>query len=397
MNIAHDMELWVATANSRRAKTWKNKKVVWSWLVERMSATTRTSETVAEYKAMSRDDQSRVKDTGAFVGGYCNKGSRSNIRFRSVLALDADFAAPGLWDAWLLQYGAASVLYSTHKHTPEAPRLRLVVLLSRNVSPDEYQAIGRRVAADLGIDQFDDSTYQPQRCMFWPSTSRDGEFVFEYQDAAPLDVNAVLATYQDWTDMSAWPMSSRVAEIAKKAASKQADPLAKSGLVGAFCRAYGIAAAVEKFIPEVYVPCDDPGRYTYAHGSTAAGVVVYEDKFVFSHHATDPASGSLCNAWDMVRLQLFGEQDENCEPGTAVSKRPSWKAMMELASADDEVKAQLLADRNEEIAAAFDSTPADGEENWTAQLRFTKDGSISSTIQNVVIIVYITPATPLSI
>lgn len=386
MNIAHDMELWVATANSRRAKTWKNKKVAWSWLVERMSATTRTSETLAEYKAMSRDDQSRIKDTGAFVGGYCNKGSRSNIRFRSVLALDADFADPGLWDSWLLQYGAASVLYSTHKHTPDAPRLRLVVLLSRNVSPDEYQAIGRRVAADLGIDQFDDSTYQPQRCMFWPSTSRDGKFVFEYQDAAPLDVDTVLATYQDWTDMSAWPMSSRVAEIAKKSASKQADPLAKGGLVGAFCRAYGIAAAVEKFIPEVYVPCDDPGRYTYAHGSTAAGVVVYEDKFVFSHHATDPASGSLCNAWDMVRLQLFGEQDENCEPGTAISKRPSWKAMTELAAADDGVKAQLLADRNEEIMAAFDSTPADGEENWTAQLRFTKDGSISSTIQNVVII-----------
>lgn len=386
MNVAHDKELEVATANSRRAKSWKNKKVAWSWLLERMSITTRTAETLAEYRAMGRDEQSQIKDTGAFVGGYCNNGSRSDIRFRSVLALDADFAQEGLWDDWGVLYGAAAAVYSTHKHTPEKPRLRLVVPLSRNVTPDEYQAIGRRVAADLGIDQFDDSTYQPQRCMFWPSTSSDGEFVFQYLDGPFLDADAVLATYHDWKDMSAWPMSSRVAEIAKKAASKQADPLTKGGLVGAFCRAYGIAAAVEKFLPEVYVPCSEPGRYTYALGSTAAGVVVYEDKFVFSHHATDPASGALCNAWDMVRLHLFGEQDMDYEPGKPVASRPSWKSMTELAAADDAVKAQILADRNEEVMEAFDSTPAEEEGSWTKKLRFTKDGAVASTIDNVVVI-----------
>lgn len=385
MNLQYDIQLDVAGANSRKAKSWKNKKLMWSELVERMSSTVRTAETVAEYKAMSRDRQGEIKDTGAFVGGYCNKGSRSDIRHRSLLTLDADFADHSLWDDWCMLFGAAAAVYSTHKHTPESPRLRLVIPLSRNVSPDEYQAIGRRVAADLGIDQFDDSTYQPQRCMFWPSTSRDGEFVFEYLDAPVLDADAILSLYVDWHDMTAWPMSSRVSEIVKKAASKQADPLTKSGLVGAFCRAYGIETAIEKFLPGVYTPCDEPGRYTYAQGSTAAGVVVYEDKFTYSFHATDPTSGQLCNAWDLVRIHLYGEQDADCEPKKPIASRPSWAAMSELAMADDGVKSQILADRDAEIMEAFDSTPASAED-WGKRLKVTKDGSIATTIENVVLI-----------
>lgn len=193
----------------------ENQQLAWSAVVERMSETTRTPETVAEYRKMTKDQQADIKDVGAFVGGYCNEGSRSNIRHRSILALDADYAQAGLWDDWCLAYGNAAVIYSTHKHTPENPRLRLVVPLSRNVDPDEFQAIGRRVAADLGIDQFDDTTYQPQRCMFWPSTSRDGDYVFDYLDGPALDADAVLGTYYDWRDISAWPMSSRVSESLK--------------------------------------------------------------------------------------------------------------------------------------------------------------------------------------
>ena len=140
--MKHDKALDVAVGNSRKTKVWKNKPMQWSALLARMEKVTRTAETMAEYKAMSRDRQSEVKDVGGFVGGYCNNGNRSDIRHRSILCLDADFATTGLWDDWILLFGNAGAVYSTHKHTPEKPRLRLVVPLSRNVTPEEYQAVG---------------------------------------------------------------------------------------------------------------------------------------------------------------------------------------------------------------------------------------------------------------
>ena len=41
----------------------------------------------------------------------------------------------------------------------------------------EYPAVARKVAQEIGMDMFDDTTYQPHRLMYWPSTSdrRSGE------------------------------------------------------------------------------------------------------------------------------------------------------------------------------------------------------------------------------
>ena len=383
MNIKHDRALDLALGNNRKTKKWRNGPMMWSALLDRLSVTTRTPEAVAEYKKLSRDEQSRIKDVGGFVGGYCNHGSRSDIRHRSLLCLDADFADADLWADWSLLYGYAAAVYSTHKHTPDKPRLRLVVPLARNVDPDEYQAIGRRVAATLGIDKFDDTSYQPQRMMYWPSTSRDGAYLFDYIDANWLDPDEVLATYHDWRDVSSWPMSSRVADVVKKTAAKQKDPLTKGGLVGAFCRAYSIHEAIEAYIP-TYTPCDEPNRYTYTEGSTAAGVVIYDDKFSFSHHATDPSSGQLCNAWDLVRLHQFHELDADTDPDAAASSRPSYKAMAQLVSEDKRVKAQIVADKMAEAAEDFEVL-AD-EKDWREKLAITEKGVLAQTIDNVVII-----------
>ena len=395
-SLLYNAQLDVALGNNRKTKTWKNQPMQWAELVARMEAVTRTPETVAEYKAMGRDQQSEIKDVGGFVGGYCNNGSRSDVRHRSIVCLDADFATPELWDDWLMFYGNAGAVYSTHKHTPEKPRLRLVIPLGRNVSPDEYQAIGRKVAATLGIDQFDDTSYQPQRMMYWPSASRDGEYVFQYHDGPLLDPDAVLATYHDWRDVSAWPASSRVAEVIKKTASKQKDPLEKPGLIGAFCRAYSIEDAIAEFVP-VYVPAE-AGRYTYTEGSTASGVVTYDGKFSYSHHATDPASMQLCNAWDLVRLHKFAALDDDCAPDAPASSRPSYKAMSEFASADARVKAQIVTDRLAEASSDFaasvdasvdkavDEEVSVADTDWQSRLKITEKGSIASCIENVVVI-----------
>ena len=383
MNLKNDKALDVALGNSRKTKTWKNRPMQWSELLERLAKETRTPETVAEYKAMGRSQQSEIKDVGGFVGGYCNNGSRSDIRFRSILCLDADFADWELWDDWGLLYGNAAAVYSTHKHTQAKPRLRLVVPLARNVTPDEYQAIGRRVADTLGIDKFDDTSYQPQRMMYWPSCSQDGDYYFDSLDADFLDPDQILATYHNWADVSSWPMSSRVAEVVKKTAAKQKDPLTKGGMVGAFCRAYTIREAIEEYVP-AYVPCDEPNRYTYTGGSTAAGVIVYEDKFSYSHHATDPASSQLVNAWDLVRLHRFSDLDADCDPDTPASSRPSYKAMAQMATEDKRVKTQLVADRMAEADGDFEVLP--DETDWRDKLRITEKGALAQTIENVVII-----------
>ena len=342
--------------------------MAWSELLARMEGVTRTPETVAEYKALGRDRQSEIKDVGGFVGGYSNNGRRSDIRHRSILCLDADFASGSLWDDWLWMQGFAAAVYSTHKHTPAKPRLRLVVPLARNVTPEEYQAIGRRVAADLGIDQFDDTSYQPQRMMYWPSASQDAEYVFLYTDGPFLDPDVVLTTYHDWRDVSSWPMSSRVAAVIKKTAAKQKDPLEKGGLVGAFCRAYSIEEAIETFVP-VYQPAE-ADRYTYTEGSTAAGVVIYEDgKFSYSFHGTDPASMQPVNAWDLVRLHLFHDLDADCAPDTPTSSRPSYKAMAKLAAGDKKVSAQLISDRVQEATGDFAEPIEANGTDWKEKLK----------------------------
>ena len=392
--IRHDKTLDIAVGNSRKTKTWKNKTMLWSELLDKLKQVTRTPETMAEYRAMSRNQQSEIKDVGGFVGGYLNEGNRSDVRHRSILCLDADYADADLWPEWELIFNCAAAIYSTHKHTPNKPRLRLVVPLARNVDPDEYQAIGRKVAVLLGIDKFDDTTYQPQRLMYWPSCSQDGEYLFDHLDGALLDPDEVLATYHNWRDVSSWPMSSRVAEVVKPTAPQQKDPTEKGGIVGAFCRTYTITEAIEAFIP-TYVPCDEPNRYTYTEGSTAAGVVVYDDKWSYSHHATDPASGQLVNAWDLVRLHKYGQLDLDCAVDTPTSSRPSYKAMAEQASQDKRVTVQIVADRMAEAREAFAADPTEETEqpteDWRGLLRPTEKGTLAQTIENVATILRYDP------
>ena len=176
--LIHDGEIHICTFPSRMAKSGKNKKPLWSEFLSSLLQTVTTKETIQEYFKMSKDEQDRIKDVGAYVGGWLKEGRRksANLEHRTLLTLDADFAQPDLLDTFDLVYGCAVAVYPTHKHTPEKPRLRFVIPLARAVSAEEYEAIGRRVAYDLGIDQFDDTTYQATRIMYYPSTSSKGIF-----------------------------------------------------------------------------------------------------------------------------------------------------------------------------------------------------------------------------
>lgn len=385
--LTHDGEIHICTFTSRMAKTGKNKTLLWSEFLPTLLRTVTTKETIQEYFKMGKDEQDRIKDVGAYVGGWLKEGRRksANLEHRTLLTLDADFAQPDLLDTFDLVYGCAAAVYPTHKHTPEKPRLRFVIPLSRPVSAEEYEAIGRRVACDLGIDQFDDTTYQATRIMYYPSTASNGEFKPGYRDAPWLDPDLVLAQYPDWRDTSYWPTSSRVDAARSREAKKQGDPLEKPGIVGAFCRCYDIDSAIEKFLPDVYTTCAMPDRYTYAKGSTAAGLVLYDGGlFAYSNHATDPASGKLCNAFDLVRIHLYGDRDEDAAPDTPMSRRPSFLAMSDLAAGDTEVKRLLGRERTDRARADFDGPAPDDtdDEGWLDDLEVDRKGKVLSTIDN---------------
>lgn len=391
INITHDFTLDIATGHSRMSKKWSNRKWQWSQLMERCSQTQRTAETMAEYNRMSKEEQSNVKDVGGFVGGYLSQGVRknANVLYRTVATLDIDYGTENVWDDFTLAFDFAAMLYSTHKHSSDKPRYRLVFPLSRQVSPAEYEPLCRKIAEALGLDLFDDSTYQLPRLFYWPSTSKDAEFVFEYQDGPACNVDEVLAQYVDYTDVSAWPLSSRESHAVAHEIKRAGDPHEKPGVIGAFCRAYSIEEVIETFLADKYEPTAVPDRYTYKLGSVSGGLVCYEGKFAFSHHDTDPASRQLCNAFDLCRIHLFGAQDEG---GRAqdVTRKPSYIAMQDLAGKDSRVRVALARERQQTIDDDFNGVGEEEEpqdDAWKADLEWVQSGERpKNTIKNVVVI-----------
>ncbi|MDR3586875.1 MAG: virulence-associated E family protein [Desulfosporosinus sp.] len=362
-------------------KKWTPREMSWPELRDKLGQPNYTGETVAEYKKMPKPKQDDIKDIGGFVGGKLKDGIRknANVEYRSVLVMDMDYAQPDTWETIIMYNGCALCISGTHKHTPEAPRYRLVAPLSRDVTPDEYMAIAHRFASEIDIEQFDDTSFEPARLMYWGSTSSDGEHVFKYQDGPWLNPDEILAKYEEWTDTSSWPVSSRVGQARKKLAAKQGDPLAKKGALGGFNRAYSIPEAIETFLPDVYAPCETcEDRYTFIGGSTSGGLVLYDnDTFAFSHHGTDPISGKLVNAFDLVRIHKFGALDDGVEEGTSPGKIPSYKAMQDLAVNDGAVKQQLMM---ENMAAALEEFKDD---DWAKGLEYKQDGTLKATIDNI--------------
>lgn len=383
-----DRTLNIAVGKSRTERKWQNKKMTWQQLCDRLSKPTRTQETLAEYKAMSKAERAEVKDVGGFVAGYCENGNRTKVSHRSCLTLDADSVVSDIWESLCDLYGCAACLYSTHSHTPDSPRYRLIVPTDRDMTPDEYQAVSRRVADDLGLDNFDESTHQPSRLMYWGSICRDAVYVFKKATGELLSVDTVLGTYENWRDMSSWPTSSKLPEKINREMKRLQDPFEKSGLIGAFCRAYyPISEAIEAFVP-VYEPCGK-GRYTYTEGTAAAGVVIYEDKYSYSNHATDPASCRLCNAWDLVRIHKFGALDADTPSDRSGANLPSYQAMCALASNDNKVKSVMYDMRRADTAGDFDDDT--DTVDWKSRLKYNSKGALEQTIENAVTILQNAP------
>ncbi len=389
--LEYDGNLSIAIGLNVSSKIWKNTKMTWSNLVQKLSTPVITAETYKRFMNATKEEQSKIKDVGGFVGGFLTNGRRdkTNVLYRQLITLDIDFSHENFWWDFTMLFGCAAVIHSTHKSCPEKPRHRLIIPIDREVSQEEYQAIARKVAGDLNIDLFDQSTFDVNRLMFWPSVSSDAEYYFEYQDGPFLEADYVLGLYNDWHDTSEWPTASDSNDIIRQAIKKQEDPDSKKGIIGVFCRAYSIQSAIETFLSEIYTPAGDE-RYTYVNGSTAAGLITYDDKFAYSHHGTDPAGGRLCNAFDLVRIHKFGHLDTGKEKEDKDKK--SFKAMEEFASKDPFVKKHIAEEKFAEAKFEFaeEATQAMDEEvdnSWVTQLDANTKGEYENSANNLNVII----------
>lgn len=388
--LKYDGPLNIAIGLSVSSKSWKNTNLLWSALVNRLSEPIITAETYKQFISATKEEQSRIKDTGGFVGGYLtnNHRDKTSVLYRQLITLDADFSHENLWWDFTMLFDCAAVIHSTHKSTPKKPRHRLIIPIDREVSQEEYQAISRKVAGDLNIDLFDPSTFDVNRLMFWPSISSDSEYYFEYQDGPFLNADYILSTYNNWQDTTEWPTVSDNKDHILQAVKKQEDPETKKGLIGLFCRAYTIQDVIEKFLADIYEPAGE-NRYTYIQGSAAAGLIVYENKFAYSHHGTDPVSGRLCNAFDLVRIHKFGHLDTGKE--SEDKNKKSFKAMEDFVAKDSTVKRLIAEEKFAEAKFEF-AEEADSEldepldTSWQEALEVNAKGEFENSANNLNII-----------
>ncbi len=375
-------ELDISLGKHRADTNWKTEYWSWGEIVERLRKVRRTAETMAAYDKMGIPQKGKAKDGPSFVGGLIRGGRRKkeNIDTRSLITLDADFADDGfLFTCELVLGGTTYAVYSTHSHRPHKPKYRLIVPCSRPVSPDEYAAVSRKLADQIGMTTFDKTTFDIHRLMYWPSCSKDAEPVLEVGEGNALDVDGLLDQYEDWQDVAAWPRHPEEARALRTAATKAQDPREKQGTIGLFCRAFSIEEGIDLFLSDIYTTGTMPDRYTYTHGSSANGLEIYPDQdLAYSHQDSDPvADGRTYNLFDLIRVHKFGHLDERVKEHTPDAKKPSHMAMAHWVIQKPEVKRLALAERHadfDEMAGFFDEipdeedTPETSNESWEDKL-----------------------------
>lgn len=411
-----NMPVKIAVAGSARAEVWNNVVVTLQELFERFKNPVRDNITMEEFKALPKtaakgDCQGKRKDVGGFVGGHLLNGKRCKgmVQTRSLITLDVDYGMPGVIDTLELMIGKFCIVYSTRKHTPEQPRLRLIFPVAREMSEDEYPAICRQLFADIGIEMFDTTSDQANRLFFYPSVCSDGEYICRIIEGELINPDEYLGRYSDWRNVDEYPRRADEKELTKSHGRQlKADPTLRNDEIGLFCRTYSISEAIGKFLPEVYEETGSSDRFTYKEGTSAGGLVCYDDKFAYSHHDTDPCSGKLCNAWELVRAHLYGAFDTEEDLKKPPMKRSSNRMMLEMARKDANIKMQ--AEAEDDIAynlelEALNKTDICNEDcimeegigavdveapkpqtrrNWSYMLSRTKDGHIEKTLGNFV-------------
>ncbi len=397
--MQNDKKLKISIAQNRKSLKWITEEILWSDFLKKISNPVRSNETYEQFMKLKKSQQDELKDVGGFVAGELknNRRKAENVLNRCLITLDADNIEPGLTQKVLNLIdglGCGYAVYSTRKHSDAKPRLRIIIPTDRIMKTDEYEAVARKIASFIGMEIMDSSTFEPSRLMYWPSCSKDSNFVFDYKDNPFASVDGILKMYKNWKDTSEWPKIVNEPEIIKREIQKQKDPLEKDNIIGAFCRIYDIPAVIATFLSDIYEPGNQAGKYTYMQGSVANGATVYGDgKWLYSFHATDPASRTLCNSFDLVRIHKFGNLDDNAKEETPANRVPSFIEMCKFALEDERVNREYEKQKIEKARQEFGQNvdtkggPETDDIEWRLKkLKRNSVGIIEKTINNALII-----------
>lgn len=346
------------------AKAW-NRTAPWGSFCTELSTPVKTGESRAKFDAMTKDEQDLLKAINGWIStAQCadNKRNLKNVLPRNLLSLDIDYCEIPTMEAIAAGTGPLSQFesftHSSRRHTARKPRLRQFFPLKREVDADEYHALVRIISWIFDgkrepIIQVDRVSARPAQMMFKPTISKDGDWFCHRQEGRLLDPDEIFALWikkkGDPKDLSKLPLFDSETSL-RRSAAKSENPLAKPGIIGAFCRAYRIEDAMEKFIPDAYIPGDahsENPRFTYTGSTSSNGAIVYDDGlFLYSNHGHDPCCEQNVNAFDMVRLHKFGDLDEGFDvKETPVTQHPSYKAMTGFARADEGVRNELVQEQ----------------------------------------------------
>lgn len=365
----------LSVAGSSASLKWTTVKYTWSDFLERLNRDIRSTETMRDFDRLDRTARANLKDVGGYMAGELSGARRlkSAVLSRSMITLDVDYADslfPVEFDTRFP--GVAAVIYNTRSDREKSRRFRVVIPFAEEVQDAaQYEAAARKIAELLGIDLFDPTTFQAERMMYWQSLSSDQPKVFEVFEGEPISAEYLLSLYgnnEEWRDIRNWAFKSDQEKETRAIVSKAMaqNPREKAGLVGAFCRAYSVPAAIEKYLSDVYEIAPGNDRYTYKAGHSVGGMIVFDDLFCFSYHSTDPISdGHAYNAYDLVRVHKFGH----------LGKEDSTKEMNKLVCADKEcVKDMVTPDADlDDFDDYGDAVKSDNTEEVT-ELVWDLDG-----------------------
>ena len=365
----------LSVAGSSASLKWTTVKYTWSDFLERLNRDIRGTETMRDFDRLDRTARANLKDVGGYMAGELSGARRlkSAVLSRSMITLDVDYAD----SLFPLEFdtrfpGVAAVIYNTRSDREKSRRFRVVIPFAEEVQDAaQYEAAARKIAELLGIDLFDPTTFQAERMMYWQSLSSDQPKVFEVFEGEPISAEYLLSLYgnnEEWRDIRNWAFKSDQEKETRAIVSKAMaqNPREKAGLVGAFCRAYSVPEAIEKYLSDVYEIAPGNDRYTYKAGHSVGGMIVFDDLFCFSYHSTDPiADGHAYNAYDLVRVHKFGH----------LGKEDSTKEMNKLVCADKEcVKDMVTPDANlDDFDDYGDAVKSDSTEEVT-ELVWDLDG-----------------------
>lgn len=379
----------IAVGTSRKSGV-KNTALTWDEFSKRVADPVRTAETVAEYRNLPGEMKTELKDASPYIAGRCNNGRRNaeNLVNRCMICLDMDHAprdwVDGLRNSEVLK-DKLWIAHTTRSHTEEKPRGRMIIPLSRDVSPETYPAVARAVAAQIDIEWFDPASFRATQVMYMPSVSCDDtDFLSVSGEGDLLDPEEALKEYyDDWRDVTSWPRTSQETSELKAPGARMEDPHKKDGLIGAFCRSYTIEEAIEQFIPDVYARGSARNRWTFLGSASKSfdGAVEYEGKFLHSYHETDPCGGRSVNAYDMVRLHRF----------KGMSDKSSMKEMHRLLQDDEKVQLELFNAQvgDFDVVASAGGGSGDsgkkngGDRDWRTTLRRDPAGNIEPSLLNI--------------